>query len=513
MHRGSCPLNTDALIVGAGPVGLTMAAELARYRVPVRIIDKALRRTDKSKALVLWSRSLELIDRMGCGPSFVDAGMQVTGINITAAGSQIAHVSLDAVETTHPYALMIPQSETERLMEQHLNRCGVEVERGVELVRFTPAGERVIAVLRHPDQHEETLELPWLLGCDGAHSSVRHGLGMAFEGDTLPSDWILADLHLTGGPNPPNELALFWHGDGVLVMFPISPGRFRVIADVDAQPGDAQAGGAQPGPHPADPTLKEVQALLDRRGPGGIQASNPIWLAGFRINERKVADYRAERVFVLGDAAHVHSPAGGQGMNTGIQDAVNLAWKLALVNRGLAGPEPLLQSYSTERSEIGRKVLADAGRLTTVATLRSGLLQSLRNHVAPLLLGLPPVRRAMTNAMAELSIGYPDGPLSRTGGAPPSGPAAGERMPVRARDRPIGAGDTPRFALFGQASAESAALIARHRDILEPETRVPSDGNGIWLVRPDGYVAMTSAHADWAKIGAYLDWITARAVG
>jgi len=411
----------NVLVVGAGPVGLTMAAELARYGVPVRIIDKAGGRTDKSKALVLWSRVLELIDRMGSSASFVEAGMKATASNIIAGGRQIAHIRLDPVGTPHPYALMLPQSETEWLMEQHLNAFGIQVEREVELARFAAESDRVAAILRHPDGHQETVEPAWLIGCDGAHSTVRHGLGMQFEGETLPSSWILADVHLAGVRTPPNEMDMYWHSDGVLALFPITRDRYRVIADV----GDTQAGA-----HPSDPTLEEVQALLDRRGPGGLEASSPIWLAGFVIDERKVADYRAGGVFLVGDAVHIHSPAGGQGMNTGMQDAFNLAWKLVLVGRGLADPEPLLGSYSIERSEVGRQVLANAGHLTALAIVKNGLLQELRNHVASLIFGLSPVRQAMTNTLTELSIGYPHGPLTRAGRHIRSGPAAGARTHI-----------------------------------------------------------------------------------
>jgi 2-polyprenyl-6-methoxyphenol hydroxylase-like FAD-dependent oxidoreductase len=495
-------MKPEALVVGAGPVGLTMAAELTRYGVGVRIIDKAPGRTDKSKALVLWSRTLELIDRMGCGAAFVEAGFKVRAANIVAEGKRLAHIKLDALETPYPYALTLPQSDTERLLEHHLNTLGVQVERRVELARFVADGDRVTATLRGADGNEETVAVPWMIGCDGAHSVVRAGLGMQFEGDTLPSNWILADVHLAGGPTPPDEISVYWHADGVLVMFPIAPGRYRIVADV---------GEVKPGRHPSDPTMEEVQGVLDRRGPGGIEASKPIWLSGFTINERKVADYRAGRVFLTGDAAHIHSPAGGQGMNTGMQDALNLAWKLALVCRGLAKPEPLLGSYSVERSEIGRQVLVAAGRLTMFATLRGGVVQAIRNHLASLIFGLAPVQRAVTNTMSELSIGYPHGPLTRAEGAGHSGPAAGERAPVGRGGSQIGSGDRPRFALFGPADAGSASLIAKHGDLLEAETRAPFAEDGIWLARPDGYVAMTAKRGDWDKVGAYLNWIAGAA--
>ena len=490
-------MKPEVLVVGAGPVGLTMAAELARYGVGVRIVDKAASRSDKSKALVLWSRTLELIDRMGCGAAFIKAGFKAHGADIIGGGTRIAHISLDGLETPHPYALMLPQSETERLMERHLNSLGVEVERRVELTRFVADEDAVTAFLGRPDGSEESVDVEWLVGCDGAHSAVRHGLGMEFEGDTLPTHWILADLHLAGAP-PPDEIDIYWHAAGPLLFFPISPGRYRVIAD---------AGEPKSGEHAADPTLEEVQALIDQRGPRGVKASDPVWLSSFTINERKVADYCAGRVFLAGDAAHIHSPAGGQGMNTGMQDAFNLAWKLALVCRGLAKPEPLLSSYSIERSEIGRQVLANAGRLTTLAVLRGGLAQGIRNHVASLVFGLSPVRRAMTKALSELSFGYPNSPLTRTVGKRHSRPHAGERVPVSAGGRHVGSGDRPRFMLFAVADEGSAALTARYRDLLEAEMRAPFADDGVWLVRPDGYVAMTAPRGQWDKVGAYLDWI------
>jgi 2-polyprenyl-6-methoxyphenol hydroxylase-like FAD-dependent oxidoreductase len=392
---------------------------------------------------------------------------------------------------------MLPQSETERLMEQHLNALGVEVERRVELIRFVADEDAVTAFLRRPDGSEETVDVDWMIGCDGAHSIVRHGLGMEFEGDTMLSHFILADLHLAGGP-PLDEIKTYWHEAGPLVIFPIGPGRYRVVAD---------AGEPKAGEHTPDPTLEEVQSLLDQRGPAGVKASDPVWLSGFTINERKIADYRAGRVFLVGDAAHIHSPAGGQGMNTGMQDAINLAWKLALVCRGVASPEPLLGSYSAERSEVGREVLANAGRLTTLALMRGAVAQSIRNHLARLLFGLAPVRRAMTNTMSELSIGYPNGPLTRAEWRGHSGPAAGERAPVSATGYRVGSGDRPRFMLFAVADGGSAALLARRADLLEAETRAPFADDGIWLVRPDGYVAMTARRGEWDRVGAYLDWI------
>ncbi|MBV9749651.1 MAG: FAD-dependent monooxygenase [Acetobacteraceae bacterium] len=483
------------IVVGAGPVGLTMAAELARYGVPVRIVDKAASRTDKSKALVLWSRTLELLDRAGCTAEFVAAGLKAGGANIIAGRRTIAHVDFAGVASPYPYALMLPQSETERQLETHLGTLGVSVERQVEMVGFTDAGSGVTASLRHPDGREETLQAEWLIGCDGAHSTVRHMLGLSFLGETLQSDWFLADIHLTGAHVPASELVTYWHEDGVLALFPISPGRYRIIADL-RHPESAPL---------IDPTLDQVQAVIDRRGPGGLVAFDPIWLSAFRINERMVRDYRSGRVFVAGDAAHVHSPAGGQGMNTGMQDAFNLAWKLALVCQDNGAADTLLDSYSAERSAVGAEVLANAGRMTALAVMQNHAAQLVRNLVGSVLLGLAPVRRAMVETLTEVSIGYTQSPLNGPHAHGPGGPAPGERVPPVAGQVPVGAGDAPRFALFATPDGAAERLLQDHRDLVDPAIRPPLAKRGIWLVRPDGYVAVTAGTGRWAEIDAYLD--------
>ena len=218
------------LVVGAGPVGLTMAAELRRYGVELRIIDKSASRTDKSKALVLWSRSLELIQRMGCVDRFLAAGAPVHGARISNGAKRIADVTFDNVASPYPFALMIPQSETERLLEEQLAELGTKVERLTELASFEALPDGVTANLRGSNDKEERVDVDWLIGCDGAHSTVRHGLGAEFEGSTEPSDFALADLRLEG--LHPDKLDVFWHAKGILAFFPIVGDRYRVIADL-----------------------------------------------------------------------------------------------------------------------------------------------------------------------------------------------------------------------------------------------------------------------------------------
>ena len=487
-------MNTNVLIVGAGPVGLTLACELTRYRVPVRIVDKAPQRTDKSKAIVIWSRTLELLDREDKGSApFVEAGFKVDGVNIVAAdGAVVGHVKMDSVASPYPYALMLPQSDTERLLEERLQRLGVSVERSTEAIALAIGADGVQATLRHADGREETAHADWLAGCDGAHSIVRHTLAAPFSGETLPSDWILADTHMSGYPFPDTEVAVYWAREGVLPIFPIAPKRYRIIANIPPSDGD----------HPHDPTLEEVAAIVEQRGPKGVRLFDPIWLSGFRINARKVASYRTGRVFLTGDAAHVHSPAGGEGMNTGMQDAFNLAWKLALAIHGTCG-EALLDTYSQERSGVGDEVLKNTSRLTAIGTLHNPIAEELRNIVGRVALGWAPVQHAVVDNMSQVSVGYPESPMN----GPRHGsfhPAPGQRMVPIAGAPPFGAGSEPRFSMLALPSPAAAGVLSSFPKLLNEAPGPPPDAKGVWLIRPDGYVAATAPASDLSSISDVL---------
>ncbi len=359
---------------------------------------------------------------------------------------------------------------------------------------------------------------------------------MSFTGEAEPNDWLLADVHIEG-PLATDEISVFWHTKGLLAVFPITPGRFRVIADL----------GAAEAAHRPDPTLADVQAKVDECGPAGLRLTDPVWLANFRINERKVSDYRRGRVMLAGDAAHIHSPAGGQGMNTGMQDAFNLAWKLALVQKGQGQAEPLLASYSLERSPVGDQVLRGAEAITTMATLRNPVAQFLRNHIAPVVASFGFVRDKMKNALCELSINYRHSPLSAQDWPRAAGGAvAGDRLP----DAPLAnaaGGQTTLFAalrdgrhallLFPHGSESVPQLLktaaeARQAfpDILSPhlilrtgdDPTVASDiplwidaegqahqrlgvtGSALILVRPDGYIGYRCQPADTEGLLKYL---------
>ena len=477
------------LVVGAGPVGLTMACELARFGLPVRIIDKASHATRTSKALVIWSRTLELMDRMGCTAPFLDAGLRAHGATLRHGSKVLGHTSLDSIASAYDFALMLPQSVTERLLTAHLENLGITIEREVELAGFSEADGQVVATLRHADGREEQIRTPWLLGCDGAHSIVRHGLAVDFRGETEGDDWMLADVRLEGDGAPAaDDIGIYFHHDGPFIIFPMPGGRARIVTTI---------GKTVPGHRRPDPTLEEVQAMVDGRAGGGFRVTDPKWLANFNINERKVTDYRRGRVFLAGDAAHIHSPAGGQGMNTGMQDAINLSWKLAMVEQGAAGPA-LLDSYSPERSAVGVIVLRNATRLTDVGTLSNPVAQVARNAAAHFMLGFHAVQARMATQMSEIDIAYAHSPLSH-------GRHAGERMPPSQYDgAPPGGDRAPRFVLFAANAETAAALTARFPTLLEARPRTPPEPSRLLIVRPDGYVGLSAPADDLEEAAKYL---------
>jgi 2-polyprenyl-6-methoxyphenol hydroxylase-like FAD-dependent oxidoreductase len=485
----------DVLVVGAGPVGLTMAAEAARYGLSVRIIDKSPHATTTSKALVVWSRTLELFDRMGCSGEFLAGGIRSHGASIRHASTVLGAARLDSIPSAYNFGLMIPQRATERLMADHLATFDVRVRREVELIRFAARPDYVEAILRDAAGQEETLLARWLVGCDGAHSTVRHQLGVSFDGKPQGDDWFLADVRLHGDGAPPHdEVTIYLHREGLFAVFPMPEGRSRVIGTV---------GKTDPGHPRADPTLDAVQALADSRTAGGFRVTEPQWLSTFRVHERKVAEYRHGRIFLAGDAAHIHSPAGGQGMNTGMQDVINLAWKLAMVTKGAAAPG-LLDSYSPERSAVGDMVLHHATRLTDMATLSNPAAQAVRNLAMRFAMGLHTVRDRMASEMSETGIAYGDSPLSAGERHAPHGLAAGERMaPDTYHGQPPGAGADPRFVLYGTGH-RTTETTAAYPSLLEAAPRPAPVPDRLLIVRPDGYIGFSGGAGDWDAADRYL---------
>lgn len=494
-------MSIDVLIVGGGPVGMTLAAELTRYGVKVRVIEQSPNESNKAKALFLWSRTLELLDRGSGTAEFVAAAQKLTAANIVDEGKElIGRIDFTAVDSTHPYMLTLPQGELERILEAQLNARGVQVERNRGLLSVAHTGaeqsrpDGVNVVVTQPNGPHETVEARWLVGCDGVHSAVRKFLEMPMLGGSRQSDWVLADVHLTGVGLNPDEFTVYWHDKGAVAIFPIQPNAYRIVADMGR-------GSGMPRP---DPTIAEIQAVLDERVGGDLKVSDPIWISAFRASDRKVRDYQMGRVFVAGDAAHVHSPIGAQGLNMGMQDAVNLAWKLALVLKGTCPEQNLLPSYGIERGSVTDQITTTIARLTAAASMRNQPVQIIRNLLGGALLGLSPVRQAVADRLAEVSYGYSRSPLNGPEERAFPGPGPGDRMPPVPGETPVGAGDTPRFALFADTSPEIEEMMRAHADLLEPKLRAPFSPRCVWLVRPDGYVAAVSLDLDVKMIADYL---------
>lgn len=418
---------TDVLIVGAGPVGLSAAAELVRRGVSCRLVDRLQARLPYAKAVGIQPRTLEIWDRMGLARTVMEAAVPLHGQLLYVNGSELARIEL-ALPPEVPYRFAaLPQYETERILEEHLNALGTVIERGTELLSFTQDGGGVTSLLRTASGGEEELRTRYLIGSDGAHSTVRKGLGLSYEGGAFAEEYMLADvvtdLDLPDGYGLRSlHQAADGSTDDVLVCVPLpGKGRYRMSMMVPpelsaaAQPaGGAAAGdGVEHGLEGGGrvPELSHIQAVVDRLAPSPATVSGMRWSSVFRISHRIVDRYGEGRVFVAGDAAHIHPPTGAQGMNTGIQDACNLAWKLALVLRESAGPA-LLTTYDAERRPVGEEVV---GRTVRHAT------QGMQSD--------PDDPRTLMLREAQLLVGYQDGPLAGSPSGPAGAPQPGERAP------------------------------------------------------------------------------------
>jgi 2-polyprenyl-6-methoxyphenol hydroxylase-like FAD-dependent oxidoreductase len=363
-------MDLDILVVGAGPTGLTLAEELARFGVSFRIIDAGRGPTDLSKAIGVQARTLETLDIIGIADELVRHGNPAKGFRIYDGKDEILKLDFTRLGSRFPFLLTVPQRDTEHVLLEKLN-ARQHVERETTLIDFTQDSSGVDATLRHGDGGLEQVRARWLVGCDGAHSKVREKLGLPFEGKDYEESFLLADVHVEWSL-PDDELYLFLHDGWLAAFFALPGGRCRLIADLPPE----QA------PKDQQPSLEVCQRIVAERVPMPATLSDPNWTAYYRIHRRIVPRLQQERVFLAGDAAHIHSPAAAQGMNTGIQDAFNLAWKLALVAHGQA-PDSLLESYNAERYPVESAVLKNTDLLLSLASVRQPVARKLRDLLLP----------------------------------------------------------------------------------------------------------------------------------
>src|ERR1700712_1937755 len=372
----STALEPAVVIVGAGPVGLVAACDLARRGVSIRIFDKLAAPTTESRAIAIHARSCDMLDRMGVLDDLAATGVKSTAMNMFSNGKKMFRAPLDTVDSAFPYALITAQTETERVLTEHLTRLGVTIDRGFTLTELTQDADVVHLALQRVDGTTERMDTSWVVGTDGSHSSVRRLVGTKLDGSFKGERFILGDVEVEPSFDNTNMYTYF-HTDGPVVTLPMRGDRVRFLAQIHDAPG---------APLNLKPPTAELQKIVDERI-GGRTITTPHWVTCFEIHHGQVPEYRFGRVFLAGDAAHIHSPAGGQGMNTGMQDAFNLCWKLAEVIKGDAG-DALLNSYNAERHPVGKRVIDFTSTLTKVGTLK-GLARVARNALVKVIGRVP----------------------------------------------------------------------------------------------------------------------------
>jgi 2-polyprenyl-6-methoxyphenol hydroxylase-like FAD-dependent oxidoreductase len=517
----------QALVIGAGPTGMTAAIELKRMGVEVRLVEHAAEPSTTSRALVVQARTLELFAQRGMLQPMLDKGNPASYVRVFGDGKELFKMDFAHNGTDFPYMLMIPQSDTEQVLRDELAKLDVAIEWRVEYAALAMADhdKPVTVTLRHKDRVEE-VQCEYLIDCEGAHSITRTTLGLEFEGKTRSENYVLGDIHIDGGPSE-KELTIFSSEHGFMGMFPMQGGRFRLIASHPLS--DSKAGG--------EPTLDEIQTIYNQRSHIPGRFHDMVWSSYFRINSRMIHQLQRGRVFLGGDSAHIHSPAGGQGMNTGIQDMVNLGWKLAMVIHGKASPK-LLDTYTADRVPVIAGVLEGTEGLTDAIGTQSGAGRFALEHLAPWLTSTNVVQANATKRMSQVLFDYRKSPLSKTEHAGGS-LHAGDRVPNLAVARIGGDGKTSApaepnklqaflrtdmltllFANLDDADllhAEVREKLAAWKEIIRSVRIAPLADEvasfedlfgkkpAIVLVRPDGYAAFVGGGD---SVGALADYLS-----
>ena len=495
---------SDVLIVGAGPTGLVLALWLAKQRVKVRIIDKTDGPGTTSRALAVQARTLELYRQLDLTEEVLAKGHKVPGINLWVEGEKKARVPFETIaEDLTPYGPFIyPQDQHERLLIEHLEALGVSVERSTELLGFSEAGDHIVATVRRPDGQEESCEASYLAGCDGARSIVRQAAGIGFPGGTYQQVFYVADVDASG-PALDGELHVDLDEADFLAVFPLKgEGRARLIGTVR----DERAAHAE-GLKFEDVSDRAIQHMK-------VRVLTVNWFSTYRVHHRVTEHFRTGRVFLLGDAAHIHSPAGGQGMNTGIGDAINLAWKLKAVLAGQA-PDALLDTYETERRAFALKLVATTDKGFTLATAEGWAADFIRTRIVPLLVPtlfkFEAVRGYLFSAVSQIVINYRDSAISEGRAGDVKG---GDRLPwaptpgvdnfdtLRTIDWQIHVYGTPSVELDDWCKRQGLALHAFAWQ--EGYEKAGLLRDAMYLLRPDTYVALAAERQDPEILGRYF---------
>jgi 2-polyprenyl-6-methoxyphenol hydroxylase-like FAD-dependent oxidoreductase len=484
--------SNSVFVVGAGPTGMTAAIELRRMGMDVRIIDKSDHMARYSQALVVQARTLEQFQRYGIADEAIAQGRRLREAKFYSEGKLIVDFKLDHVESPYPFALFIPQSETEALLNRHMESLGVKTEREVELVSLVQEPE-IRATLRHADGRTEEVSPRWLIGCDGAHSAVRAKTGTAFEGAQVGISFFLADAEITGPDVPQDELSLHVSHGNVVFMARLTDRTVRLIVALHEQPKMDRD---------QDITIKDFQAIVDRVGVR-IQISSAEWMTPFNVTDRQAKHYRVGNVFLAGDASHIHSPVGGQGMNTGIQDVANLAWKLAAMAHG--ADDRLLDSYEEERGEVGKALLRFTERGLKLATLSNPIIEKLRDTFAPIVVLLPAVQRGAVGFVSETAIEYRSSSIVADYGGD-GHMRAGDRLPDLplqnriVRSSLLADWTAPKHRVFGlnldtddietmkRELHDAEVVPVATSDFYDEGRRFLGDDGKIFVLRPDGYL-------------------------